>query len=183
MTAPKTRWPLADAEAVGRDLVEILDPSCERIEIAGSIRRRRPDVGDVELLCISRVGEMVALGSNLTLDAEIDTLIFNNVLAKRLNKAGRTNYGQWNKLMVHVATGIPVDIFSTTEDNWGMAFVVRTGPAEMNIRMMTRFRNLGMKGHAYGGVTQDDGTEIPCRTEERVFQLLGWPHQNPEDRV
>lgn len=178
----KTRYPLGQAEAVGQELVAALGPSCERIEIAGSIRRRRPDVGDVELLCISRVGETVALGSNVYLEGEIDDLIARNVLEKRLNKAGRPTYGRWNKLLVHVATGIPVDVFSTTEDNWGMALVVRTGPADWNVRMMTRFRKLGMRGHAYGGVTVNK-TEVSCRTEREVFWLLKWPYLVPEQRV
>ena len=182
MNTTKTRFPLAQAEAVGQELLEVLRPSCERIEIAGSIRRRRPDVGDVELLCISRSGGD-ALTPNDWLKAEVDDLILRNVLKKRLNKAGNlSSYGPSNKYVVHVASGIPVDIFTTTEDNWGMALVVRTGPANWNTRMMTRFKNRGMQGHAYGGVTQG-GVEVSCRTEEEVFRLLDWPYRNPEDRV
>ena len=183
MTTAKWRWPLAQAERVGQELVEALGPSCERIEIAGSIRRRQPDVGDVELLCISRVGETVALGNNIYLLAEVDDLVSTGVLRKRLNKAGRvSSYGDWNRYMVHVASGIPVDIFRTTEDNWGMALVVRTGPARWNRGLMSQFQKLGMEGHAYGGVTQE-GVEVSCPTEEEVFRLLGWPYRDPEDRV
>ena len=183
MTTTKWRWPLEQAERVGQQLVEMLGPSCERIEIAGSVRRRRPDVGDVELLCISRVGDTVALGTNIFLDAQVDFLISTGVLRKRLNKASKISaYGRWNKLLVHVASGIPIDIFSTTEENWGMALVVRTGPAEWNIRMMSQFRKKGMKGHAYGGVTQA-GAEVSCPTEDEVFRFLGWGYRNPEDRV
>ncbi len=185
-TPPKTRFPLAQAEEVGQELVDLLLPACEKIEIAGSIRRRRPDVGDVELLCISRVGDTVALGTNVHLLAEIEDLIHRNVLQKRLNKAGRPNYGDWNRLMIHVASGIPVDIFRTTEANWGMAMVVRTGPAEWNVRMMTRFRKMGMQGHAGSqrgsGVTQG-GVDVACRTEQDVFRLLEWRYREPEDRV
>ena len=181
-TPPKTRFPLAQAEEVGQELVDLLRPSCERIEIAGSIRRRRPDVGDVELLCISRVGDTVALGTNIHLLAELDDLIRRNVLKKRLNKANRPNYGDWNMYMIHVASGIPVDIFRTTEENWGMSMVVRTGPEKWNKRMMTQFIKMGMQGHAYGGVTQGD-VEVSCPTEQDVFQLLEWRYREPEDRV
>ena len=38
------RWPLADALRVADDLKALLAPACERIEIAGSVRRRKPDV-------------------------------------------------------------------------------------------------------------------------------------------
>lgn len=178
----KTRFPLARALEVGQELVELLGPACERIEIAGSIRRRRLDVGDVELLCISRLGDTVALGTNVYLDAAVEHLLQEKVLEKRRNKAGRTTYGPLNKLLVHVASGIPVDIFSATEENWGMALVVRTGPAEWNIRMMDRFKERGLQGHAYGGVTQG-GIKIPCPTEGEVFRLLDWPYRPPEERV
>ncbi len=57
--------------------------------------------------------------------------------------------------------------------------VVRTGPAAFNIRMMSRFRSLGMRGHAYGGVTGQAGETILCPTEAQVFELLGWPYLDP----
>ena len=72
--------------------------------------------------------------------------------------------------MVHVPSGIPIDVFSTSAQNWGMSAVVRTGPKEFNIRLMQRFRQLGMTGHAYGGVTGRDGI-IECPDEETVFRI------------
>ena len=48
--------------------------------------------------------------------------------------------------------------------------------------MMARFRELGMRGHAYGGVTDQDGNEIECPDEETVFRLLGWSWMPPERR-
>ena len=62
-----------------------------------------------------------------------------------------------------------------------MTLVVRTGPVERNVRMMTRFKQLNMTGHAYAGVTKD-GQEIPCPDEETVFRLVGWPWVTPERR-
>ena len=43
---------LEKARDIAEKIEAVLESSCERIMIAGSIRRRKPDVGDIELLCI-----------------------------------------------------------------------------------------------------------------------------------
>jgi len=164
---------LEKARAIAAELKELLAPACNRIEIAGSIRRQKPDVGDIELLVIPRADY---------LDKMLNDLMVQNILAMRLNKRGSRTYGPKNKLMVHPPSGMGVDIFSSTEENWGMALFVRTGPKEWNIKAMSRFRQLGMQGHAYGGVTLPNGITFACPTEVIVFNLLGWPYTPPEKR-
>ena len=185
----KQRHDLQYARVVAEDLVRLLGPYCTRIEIAGSMRRQRPDVGDIELLCISKVTSVADLFGDIAtncymLDEALETIVEDaTVLQKRLDKRGRATFGEQNKLMVHVPSGIPVDVFSASEENWGMSQLVRTGPSDFNVRVMARFKALGMKGHAYGGVTDPEGNEIACPDEETVFRLLGWPLMPPEERV
>jgi len=164
---------LDKAKVIAEELISLLSPACNRIVIAGSIRRQKPDVGDIELLVIPRANY---------LDKMLDKLMMQNILAMRLNKRGSRTYGPKNKLMVHLPSGMAVDIFSATEENWGMALFVRTGPKEWNIKAMSRFRQLGMQGHAYGGVTLVSGIPFECPTESIVFNLLGWPYTPPEKR-
>ena len=179
---------LALAKEVADQLVRLLAPHCERIAVAGSIRRRRPDVKDIELLCASKVTSTADLfGRAVTnwyfLNKKLDALVADgSVLKKRANKSGRYTYGAQNKLLVHVPSGIPVDVFSSSTNNWGMSLVVRTGPKDFNVRMMSRFRELGMRGHAYGGVTDRNGNDVECPDEATVFGLLGWPWIPPEER-
>ena len=187
MSTPKTRWPLGHAEVVARELQQLLESACERIEVAGSIRRRKPDVGDIELLCIPKIeSDRDLLGDVATnyslLDQRVLDLLYQCVLDYRVSARGTRTFGPLNKLLVHRPSGIPVDIFSTSSENWGMALVVRTGPKEFNIAMMARFQRLGLRGHAYGGVSTADGTEIPCPTEETVFNLLRLAYLPPEER-
>ena len=52
---PKEKRPLVVAEAVAMRLSDLLAPSCDRLMIGGSIRRRRPEVGDIELIAIPRM--------------------------------------------------------------------------------------------------------------------------------
>ncbi|MDP3063903.1 MAG: hypothetical protein Q8O40_11945 [Chloroflexota bacterium] len=186
----QTRWPLLQASVVARDLMGLLEASCERLAIAGSIRRRKPDCGDIELLCIPRLGHGRDLwGTDLNplegvslLDHRVLQLIGMGVLGYRLNVKGKKTFGPLNKLLVHIPSGIPVDLFSTTVSNYGMSLVVRTGPKEFNVRVMSRFKELGMAGHAYGGVTVNEA-EVPCPDEVDVFNLLGWPFIPPERRA
>ncbi|MDP3063202.1 MAG: hypothetical protein Q8O40_08350, partial [Chloroflexota bacterium] len=116
------------------------------------------------------------------LDHRVIQLIKMGVLDYRLNVKGRRTFGPLNKLLVHIPSGIPVDLFSATAQNWGMALLVRTGPKGFNVRVMSRFRELGMAGHAYGGVTVNDA-QAPCPNEVDVFNLLGWPFVPPERRA
>jgi DNA polymerase/3'-5' exonuclease PolX len=164
---------LEKARAIAEELVSLLSPVCTRIEIAGSIRRQKPDVGDIELLIIPNEDKLAIL---------LEVLMQQGIFEKRPNKRGIYTYGPKNKLLVHCPSGIGVDIFSSTEENWGMALFVRTGPKEWNIKAMSRFRQLGMQGHAYGGVTLQNGLPFECPSEFIVFNLLGWPYTPPEKR-
>ena len=61
------RIPRARALMLAQGLIETLRPHCERIEIAGSLRRGKPDVGDIELVCIPKADEMRDLFGGVTL--------------------------------------------------------------------------------------------------------------------
>lgn len=176
------RIPLGQAQVIAWTVERELRPYCERIEIAGSIRRRKETVKDVEIVAIPKGGRTNLLGDPMG-DSLTDYLA--SQLGKghwqlRPNVKGITTFGPANKLLTR--DGFPIDVFSTTERNWGMAMFVRTGPAEWNIRAMQRFRKLGMEGHAYGSVTKD-GQAIDCPDEATVFRLLGWLYTAPENRA
>lgn len=189
LKVPVRRWPLPQALQVARQLWSLLAPSCERIAIAGSVRRMKYQVGDIELVAIPKVRsqnpDMFGHPHQKldVLDSSLLHLLDEGGLAYRLNSKGSRTYGPLNKLLVHLPSGIPVDIFTATAENWGMALVLRTGPKEFNIWMMRRFRQLGMEGHAYRGVTGPAGTELYCPNEADVFRLAGLPFIPPEKRA
>ncbi len=118
----ESKMKLAQAKQIAEELKARLKPSCERVAIAGSIRRQKPYVGDIELLCIPKCN-----GFTNQLDRQVETLIRQGLFDFRRNKLGSKVYGPKNKLMVHVPSGIGVDIFSTTEECWAVSLVVRTG--------------------------------------------------------
>ncbi len=185
----RRRWPLAFAEMVAQVLISRMELACHRIEVAGSIRRRRPEVGDIELVCIplevpvrNLLGEVT--GHVDALQEATDQLMAEGFLDWRRNASGRPiSAGPKNRYFVHVPSGVPVDVFCTTEAQWAMAMVIRTGPKDLNRKLMIAARKRGMRGHAYGdGFTLPDGTRLVCRTEQEVFAAVGWPYLPPEAR-
>ena len=174
MVMEKTRCPLHRAKEVANELKQMLEPCCNRIAIAGSIRRRKPEVGDIELLVIPRANY---------LDKLLHDLMMQNVLAMRLNKRGQRAYGPKNKLMVHLPSGIGLDIFSTTEECWPVALVIRTGGAETNKRIAMAAINKGWHLKAYGSGFSTPQGNIICNSEREVFELVELPYQEPWERA
>lgn len=168
---------LEKAKAIAEKIKAVLESSCERVTIAGSIRRQKPDVGDIELLAIPKYIDGVDM-----LDAKIQTMIYFDMLGYRLNKLGSKVYGPKNKLLLHLPSVIGVDIFSTTEECWPVALVVRTGGKSTNQEIATRALEHGMKFRAYGdGFDTPDG-HLQCKSEQEVFQAVGLRYLEPEER-
>jgi len=168
---------LQQAKAIAEELKGLLELACERIEVAGSIRRRKPEVGDIELLCIPRYVAGVD-----QLDREIGALFTQRVVEFRLNKLGSRVYGPKNKLLRHVESGIGVDIFSTDEDCWPVALVVRTGGEKTNKEIASRALERGMRFRAYGDGFDTPEGHIRCETEEDVFRVVGLRYLEPWER-
>lgn len=185
----KQRFPIQDAEAVAEGIANILRPGVERIEIAGSIRRQRPTVGDIELLYIPKlIPESDLFGAKIRdvnmADFIIGLMEDDGILKRRLNALGSEVFGPLNKLMVHVRSGIPVDLFSTTQDCWINALVCRTGGAENNRRIAMSAQQVGLKWNPYGpGFTRkSDGSIHVVQSEREVFQRAGLSYLEPKDR-
>jgi len=184
------RWDWAEAAKVAQELVGRLMPFCQRIKIAGSLRRGKPDVGDVEIVFVPAVtlkpgglfGDDVLQINEA--NVEISRLVDEGVLAPRLNKKGGTAWGAKNKLAVHVASGIPVDLFETTEAAWWNYLVCRTGPAESNMRIASKAKAMGWRWNPYGeGFTRlADGFVHAVGSEAEVFAFVGLPFLSPEER-
>jgi len=185
----KTRYPEIVALRVASEIGARLSPACERIVIAGSLRRRKPTVGDIEILFIPRmVTEPVGLFDTREVpatDAVLDAMLAEGVLGKRplQTKAG-TAWGALNKLAVHLPSGIPVDLFRTTAESWANYLVCRTGPADSNTRIATAAQRRGYRWQPYGAGFVDLGTGklFPMASEREVFEFVGMEYLEPWDR-
>lgn len=203
----KTRFAIEEAVAVGVSLFGPLYPCCEEqegggyyLQMAGSVRRKRREVGDLEIVCVPKIGELpdgLFTKPGSLVDACLDDMIGKGILAKRLNSLGQQSWGAKNKLAVHVETGLPVDFFMTTREAWFNYLVCRTGGAETNTLIATAAQRRGLKWHPYstgfevidpglaGKILQTDvrrGAMLPALSEEDVFRIAGIEYQAPWNR-
>ena len=183
--------PRADAEAVAALIMGHLDGLCERCEIAGSIRRKKEMVSDIEIVYIPKMGERENPGDMFDptkingVGEAIKILEEGGILEKRLNKNGHPTYGVFIKLMRHVKTGIGVDFFACSEKSWWNIFTMRTGGEESNkaVSNAAIARGLKWKSSGEGFQKRSDGSIIPVNCEEDVFRIVDLPYLPPEKRL
>ncbi len=187
------RW--AEAHAVATELVGLLADACERIEIAGSIRRRKGEVHDIEIVAISRVAWSSAAGlwgdvdttNWFSLDALVGDLIRDGLLTPRAveihRRDGMVETGQrmGDAYKALVYRGMPVDLFITDQDRWGCIYALRTGPGDWNTRLVTECRRHWRR--VEDGRVLYHNRVIPTPSEEAFFAALGVPWVEPADRA
>lgn len=183
----KTRYPRTEALALARELQTMLAPFVDRLEIAGSLRRGRAEVGDIEILYIPRFEDRQAdMFTTEPMDVaheKLGRLLANGTFSKRPGANGTFAWGLKNKLALH-RDGIPVDFFATTPENWWVSLVIRTGGKETNLKLTNGAMAKGMHLNAYGsGFTLQNKQVVPARSEREVFDLAGVPWQEPEERA
>lgn len=204
-------WPVM--AIAGDHIVDEFRPFCDRVEVAGSILRRKQYPGDVEIVCIPKPGiseasteQMFAVNAKKTEDvpdqltkylaAEVADEGRHPVWWKRKKTTGAVaGFGPKNKLVFRrwtwdVATTIPipptvkVDVFSATAETWGAIMAIRTGPSELNQFIAVRAKKLGIKLTVRdGGFFMGDGTLIQCATEEKFFETIQIPFVPAPERT
>jgi len=154
----------AKKEAAG--VVAKLQPHCQRIEVAGSIRRGKPFVHDIDIVCIP--GNQ---GAFLLAVTELGRMV-----------------KQGPKIMEReLRSGIHADIYIADESTWATLLLIRTGSKQHNIMLCSRANAIGMKLHADGrGLyrVHDTGyeTALTCVNEGDIFDHLRLPYKRPEER-
>ncbi|GAI60760.1 unnamed protein product, partial [marine sediment metagenome] len=142
-------------------VVKALEPYCDRVEVAGSIRRRRPVVRDIDLVLVAR--------DRQNLDSA-------------LMKMG--NYKMSGMKIARVELdSIPLDIYFTTPETFATLLLIRTGSVESNIRLATLAKKKEWRLAASGGgLFNEKGERIAGDTEESIYEALGVPYREPEER-
>jgi len=145
VSAVSTRIPLAEARGLAAEVVDLLAPFCERIEIAGSIRRGRATIGDLEIVALPRLVEerqpdLFGNGKPSTvnlLDQRCDALREQGVFGTRVDKNGRPRWGSGLKWSAY--RGVNLDLFGVSglTAQWGLILLIRTGSADFSHRFVT----------------------------------------------
>ena len=169
------RIPLAQAERIATVVAERLDPLCSRIAIAGSIRRRRQSVGDIDLVVIPR--DLAALVARLNQSTRlVSGKDSNQIRIMTVPKLGDV------QLDIFVAHEGKSGLFGGQPGNWGSLLLCRTGSPRHNIRICARAKENGFSWHPYQGVKNAQGDIIVSETEEQIYAALGLPFIDPINR-
>ncbi len=185
---------LARARAIAEELRWQLETGCDRVEIVGDIRRQKPEVSKIKLLCIPTEGWPIppdlrdlfyptpvpGFEDTDPIDDEVTILIVEGVLGFR--PKGRRAYGPKKKFMVHASSGIGVDIFTTDNQCWSVALVVTTGGDTTNKSIATGAQKKGWRFRTSGDGFDTLNSHITCTTEREVFEAVGLPYLSPEQR-
>jgi DNA polymerase/3'-5' exonuclease PolX len=169
---------LSEAQTIADGAFAMLSPWCDRIEIAGSIRRKRPEVKDIELVCIPHQDE-VPEGLFGTRPARSDGFV---AAVRRLGyvSKGRPSTGKYCAITMPT---IKLDLFMAHPDNWGFILAIRTGSAAFSHKVLGRgWRRAGC--HAEDGMIYRNRDDLPIlmREEEDLFKLIQVPWVPPERR-
>ena len=153
-----TRIPLGRAWPTAQELLAQLRqvPGVAAAEAAGSLRRMRATVGDLDLLA-------AASDSAAVMEAFINHPLVARVLGK-----GET------KSSVEYANGLRAQLWVHPPERFGTALQYATGSKDHNVRLreMALKKGLSLSDQSF---LREDGSEILCATEEQVYELLGLP--------
>jgi DNA polymerase (family 10) len=161
------RYLLSYAENMAEELIEELrkEPGVEAVTPAGSLRRGRETVGDLDLL-VTGPAPLPAL------ERFVKFPKVQEVLGRGENKAS-ARVGM---------EGLQVDVRALPPESFGAAMQYFTGSKDHNVAIRTRAVRMGLKLSEYGLFRVEGETKIAGATEEGIYQAIGLPWIPPELR-
>lgn len=178
----KIKLPYSQALPLAEKIVNELKPVCARIEIAGSIRRLKPEIGDIEIVCIPLQQEdLFGTGGASLLEPGLENLLSQERIIKG-DKWGP----KYKKFHPASMPDLSVDLFITTPEEWGYTYVIRTGSSNFSRLCVTPKQQGGyLPGHLrVAGCRLWEGATPLDTPEERDFlEALGVGWIEPENRV
>jgi DNA polymerase/3'-5' exonuclease PolX len=167
-------------------IVGILAPFCQKIEIAGSIRRGRPEVSDIDLVVLPNYGQTVAFRERckqrcrVVKDGEQNYIVAMPVSAAQREQLGLQGWEV--QIDIFIAHPGKRDLLQTVPSNWGTLLLCRTGSTEHNIWLVERAKKNYMTWRPYEGVFDPEGYCVAAETELEVFKMCGVDYIEPERR-
>ncbi len=138
--------------------------SLDLISVAGSLRRGKETVGDIDIL----VGDDEPAG---IMDAFVSYQEVDDILMKGPTKSS-----------VRLKDGLQVDVRAVDTKSWGAALCYFTGSKEHNVTMRSMAVSMGLKLNEYGLFTRDNEKKVAGETEEEVYKAIGLSYVEPELR-
>ena len=164
--------PVKIARQAAAPIIAAIRPVCSKIVLAGSARRERTHVGDIEFVAIERHAGAIL--------HELYQFCY------RTKKNPVSFFGK-NKGEKHIQVRVPLtdrelqlEFWITTPKQFGWIHYLRTGPADWNIATVMQLKSYGYE--IRDGLIIDRANVIDCSEEETVFKLLGIPSMEPKLR-
>jgi len=158
---------LEEAGKLAEAIKAAVEVHCEKIEVAGSIRRQKPKVHDIDFV-------VVAKG-----DADWHSI---NEILKRLKAKPNCSGNQLIKAYLPCQNGLfQVDFYRAKPSTFGIHLLIRTGSADHNMWLAGHAISQGMRLKYSEGLIKD-GVPIAGEDEKGVFSALGLPCPLPTER-
>jgi DNA polymerase (family 10) len=160
------RQPLGVVWPVARELVERLRavPGVDQISVAGSLRRMKDTIGDIDILVTSGQPEVV-------MEAFVRAPGVTQVLSHGTTRSG-----------VMLDVGLQADVRVVEPAAYGAALQYFTGSKDHNVKLRERAIKKGLKLNEYGVWKVEGGARVAGETEEGVYGAVGLPWIAPELR-
>ncbi|HEY3250890.1 MAG TPA: hypothetical protein VGK25_07205 [Ignavibacteria bacterium] len=162
---------LETAKQIADEIINLIGEYCLRIEVAGSTRRGKNSVHDLELVAIPKNLNVLKnkLGFHLLKTQPANT---KNPFMKSGQRYIQFKYNSQQ-----------VDLFLANEDNWGLIYLMRTGSAEFSAAMLAKWKKVTAGGYSENGYLHTaDGKKVITREEKDFFRLCKMDFVAPEFR-
>ena len=151
---------LEEAQRTAAEVKAAVEAQCELIEVAGSIRRQKSKVHDIDFVVVAKS------------DAEWQKI---NEKLKQLKAKPNCSGNSVIKAFVPCQDGLfQVDFYRAKPSTFGIHLLVRTGSADHNMWLAGHAFSKGMRLKYSEGLIKD-GVAIAGETEHGVFEVLGLP--------
>ncbi|QQS35753.1 MAG: hypothetical protein IPM56_16150 [Ignavibacteriales bacterium] len=167
---------LSKAEQIAIKYWKLFKPLCVdgKIKVAGSIRRRKPFVKDMEIVCVP----LKTLQSKDLFEAELARKPEFVSLVNSFERVKGNGNGKYAQLVL--PEGIKLDLFMADENNYGLILLLRTGPGEYNIKIVEAIKP---EHYVQGGYLHSaSGRIIPCMNEVDFYTITKQKYLEPERR-
>jgi DNA polymerase (family X) len=166
------RFLLNTADEIATKMTDFLAglPGVEKVTPAGSLRRGRETVGDLDLLVTGKCCDTES-HRNAVIDRIVSFPGILEVLAK----------GE-NKVSFKLRSGMQVDVRLLPPDSFGAAMQYFTGSKNHNVQLRQRAIKQGYTLNEYGLVRVEDNKRVAGKTEEEIYKKLGLKFIPPELR-
>ena len=155
---------LEKAQTIAATVLGLIADVCDQVVIAGSVRRRRLEVGDIEIVALPKDAR--------ALNARLDKLVIDRVISRAAY--GKELSHRWGeKYRGFTYEGVRVEVFTADVDNWGYILWLRTGPGDANQYVMMMCSQKDAPYRAKNGYWWHDGRKLHVANETEMFRLLG----------